>query len=274
MSSLTLVTGLFDLTPYRNPPNTTERTVEDYLRKGEEFLLRVDLPLCVFACKKAAPRIMEIRKSLGFGEITRVYEMELRDLPIFQETALLDSYERLKQHYIEIGKWWTLRFIPEFLYLILSKFDFLHRICEENPFDTTHAAWVDFALNRREKIHDEERCVEIFHKIRDHLRPKLAFGVFTNREITEETLLNGWIAVCAGALITAPVAKKQEVAKIFALAKQKIREGRVPYDETILYFAAFHDPTIECDCYKTSGNYNRVLVDYIHGPSLSREPTN
>ena len=261
-SSLTYVTCLFDLSPFRRN-YTKERNARHYIEYAKTFVLKVDCPLYIFTSSEYYLEIYEYRKSLNLLDKTYIHVINLFDLPLFKHTQLRDNYTKIKEYYDSINKWCTVKFIPEYIYLILSKFYFLKKGCVDNIFNTKAVAWIDIGINHREKIDPLELNVQILYDISKNIPTELCFSIFTEKDIPEKELLKQWISVSSGGFIIIPVNKHSELDKINEKIICSINKGYLVYDETILY-SVYKDSNINCKTYMTSSNYDKILIDYLN----------
>ena len=262
MHELTYVTCLFDLSQYRRTP-TGERNALHYLKYAKSFILRVDMPIYIFTSHEFYHEIYNFRKSLNLEDKTYIHIVNLEDLPIFRQEKLRENYNIILEYYNSINKWCTVKFIPEYIYLILSKFYFLKKASVDNIFNTKNIAWIDFGINHREKIDPRELNPGILLDIESYTPQNLTFPIFTQRDIPENVLLKQWNSVSAGGFIIMPVNKHPILDTIMDKINQYIKQGYLVYDETMLY-AIYKNPEIECCGYLTSSNYDKILVDYIN----------
>ncbi|KAI1715800.1 protein HtrL [Ditylenchus destructor] len=146
-SDSTLVTAFFAL----GPPNSV--TFKINLERYHSYMLQVlqlRLPLVMFTNEHSIDFVHKTRKAVGLENFTKVYNIGLRDLPLFKQYDLFHDILYQEQK----GRTWkphwnvALKDRPEtasveYMMLENSKSFFLKNASTENSFNTTHFVWLD-----------------------------------------------------------------------------------------------------------------------------------
>lgn len=107
-----------------------------------DTLLRMPVYLVIYGDFQTIPLIKEQRKKLGLDSITRFIEMNYLDLPAFQ------YLEKVKQNRSVYHPTQDARTNAETHLITCSKFHFVLKTIEENPFCTSKFGWIDSFLGK------------------------------------------------------------------------------------------------------------------------------
>jgi hypothetical protein len=256
---LTFVTCIYDLSKYRIFP-TEERSFGYYLKFAKEFILKSRVNLCIFTSSDLAPILSEL-------SYAKIYIVEFDDLSITKNDNLRKNYKAMFNKLIASEKDINTKFIPEQIFLYLSKFYFLERILEDNPYNTSHVGFIDFGINHRPLINENDGSIDILHQISKNPRPHLAFPIFQDDTIDDTTLFCTWMCTCSGGIITIPITEIDIIKQIRSQIPELIEQGYLPYDETLLY-KQFMLNSKSMSCYKSRADYSTILTDYINKPDF------
>lgn len=163
----TFVTCYFDITFWNSirndallpEPLTRER---DYLKLAEP-LLQLDIPLAIFIQPRLLPAFQALRpgtvvwasenlhpdlkKQVGKDEASRptvYYVCHFEDLPLFGSWSTLR--QTWARDYEGRGILNAQKDTPAYLVLQNSKWSFIERVAQDNPFASTHTGWIDIGI--------------------------------------------------------------------------------------------------------------------------------
>lgn len=108
--------------------------INKYIKKCLRTLV-IDCPLIVYCEEEYADIFRTIRKIFGFEHITQINTVKLEDLYFYQFKKFLTRGEDLDTNYNKNAH-----------VVMCNKFKFLLDSIQENPFCTTHFAWIDINL--------------------------------------------------------------------------------------------------------------------------------
>lgn len=170
-NELTIVTCLYNL----NKMDTVKRRdINDYLELGR-FVCSIKLPMIIFTEKELFWNIYKLRKSYGNENKTIIIIKEYEDLDYYKYLELV-KYSHLVNpiQYMNMNK-----DTPHYVIMSWSKFTFLSEAIENNPFNSTKFAWLDFGIAHAV---DKTNYELAFNNIPD----KIKLMIFVNKINTEE----------------------------------------------------------------------------------------
>lgn len=135
----TFVTALFDLGKREN--NGKRRQIDEYLHHGQ-FLLEQPINLIIFADPELAPDIWYIRRKKDLLAQTCLITFPLEQSPYYSLLAEIAA-ARKKNPTINNNE---MKNTPLYTVVGWTKFHLLRQACQDNPFNSTHFAWIDFGL--------------------------------------------------------------------------------------------------------------------------------
>jgi len=128
----TLTTSCFDLTLFHEQSRPLNECINNMKQ-----LLEAPCYLVIYADNNCMSQIKEIRNGFGLNDITCYVQMEFNELPKYEYLDLIKSNRE---------KYWPTRddrTCSENHMLVSSKFDFLQKTIENNPFNTSKFGWID-----------------------------------------------------------------------------------------------------------------------------------
>jgi len=132
---VTMVTSCYDLTKY----HSKSRNINDCINNMKP-LLDVPCYLVIFCDNKTHPLIKELRSNLE--HLTHYIVDEFENLEVFKYNELVKK-NRLAYHPTKDE-----RTCSESHLLCCNKFNFVLKIMEVNPFNTSKFGWIDSNLNQ------------------------------------------------------------------------------------------------------------------------------
>ena len=99
-------------------------------------LLNTDIHICIYVCHVLEPIIRHLEEQYENLRIMKVVEIE--DLWVYNETVKYDFTLPEQRN--------LLKDTPNYMFVMNSKPEFLNHAVQENPWNTSHFAWVDFNI--------------------------------------------------------------------------------------------------------------------------------
>lgn len=127
--STTFVTAYLDLHEDRSKDKSIDKCVEHFTN-----LIKINIPIIVFLSKTFIEKIRNIATPN-----LHIIEIELEELTIFKQTMQVNSLNLPSNRTFHHD---TLNF----MILMNSKIEFIHRAISINPFITEQFAWIDFSI--------------------------------------------------------------------------------------------------------------------------------
>ena len=141
----TFVTCLFDLSDWEGDPSTSthrRRVIEGdggYLHLARRLLAQ-PVPLVIFTEPSTRDSLAAIRPP---DAMTTYHVLQLTDLPLFARIypELCELFARRYRALVN-----PIKDTPSYIVTINSKWSFLKRVAESNPYHTPYIAWIDIGL--------------------------------------------------------------------------------------------------------------------------------
>ena len=129
----TFVTCLFDC--HKN--NEFDKEANKIYFKNSLRTLFIEQPLMIYCDPDYAEKYYQIRKALGYEEITYIESKKMEDLYFYQYKDHIESFKMSDEN---------TKFTPEVYIVWFSRFKFMLEAMKKNYFDSTHFAWIDINL--------------------------------------------------------------------------------------------------------------------------------
>ena len=129
----TFVTCLFDC--HKN--NEFNKEANKIYFKNSLRTLFIEQPLMIYCDPDYAEKYYQIRKALGYEEITYIESKKLEDLYFYQYKEDIESFKKPDSN---------AKFTPEVYIVWFSRFKFMLEAIKKNYFNSTHFAWIDINL--------------------------------------------------------------------------------------------------------------------------------
>lgn len=215
--------------------------------------LMIEAPLVVFCSPKYTELFTGIRRLFGLESITRIIEVSLQDLEIYKYREQIADCHK---HTIPNPKG-----TPEFYTVVLSKFELLKRVIDENPFNTSHVAWIDINLLLKtfnsSLNYIEDTVFDKIQKIVAEPQDKLTCGILNYwdrsyyADIYEFSKRYQWIVSACFFTCSCDVGRSlmpKATAKAIELIQQRFCQG----EEQVFAFLIDNNPE----------NFNLYVSDY------------
>jgi hypothetical protein len=141
MPSWTIVTGVFDLTSLPDAVDVLlERDIAHFLRHSTATLT-LDQPMVIF-CEPKTLDALKARRPEHLHAKTKFIAMEFSEFPLYrykeQILANRKAHPEIQHN----------RCNPSYYLLCMARYAMLKRVMEENPFGSTHFAWLNICIER------------------------------------------------------------------------------------------------------------------------------
>jgi hypothetical protein len=129
----TFVTCLFDC----HKTNGYDKEADKIYFKNSLRTLMIEQPLVIYCDPDYAEKYYQIRKALGYEEITYIESKKLEDLYFYNYKEEIEKFKKTDSN---------AKFTPEVYIVWFSRFKFMLETMKKNLFDSTHFAWIDINL--------------------------------------------------------------------------------------------------------------------------------
>jgi len=252
---LTLVTAFFDLAKREQ---SSRRPAMDYLKHGE-YILNLPYPLVIFA----DPEFVEPIQKMRGEKPAQIIGMPFESVPKYHLMEAIQAARKANP----VQNASALKDTANYILLTWTKFDLVEKVVAENPFASTHFAWIDFGLTHVAKLDFAE---EAFQHVVDPI--KLLVNKWASSDELQApdyySLLRGYVA---GGFMTGSLASWQQFIRLFhSEATQCLEMKRAPSEEQIIPQIMQKHPDLFEAYY---GDYDGILSNY-HRQRLSMPITN
>lgn len=257
----TIVTGFIDLGKY----GMTRKPVTTYHNFAKLLTLKVPLPLHCFVEKENIELVTNIRKELGFENITTVEEIKIEDLFLYKHLdKLSDNLKKAKEKGIKY------EYPDLYIVVINGKLDMLQRAMNSNVYNSKNFMWLDYGILFR-NFHTDD--VNGILNIANNIKPKICLGLIDDkRSLAYEKLMFGWNWVIISGLITF---NQEDNQVFFDLWKSEaetaiLKNNLYPFEEAIFYKIWKDHPSLFTIYY---ANYDTCIYKYTknYKPNESKD---
>lgn len=137
----TIVTAYFDLTRMPDASKSIKDRPKDHYLNSSTTTLSLDQPMVVYCEKDYLDELMSKRPQ-HLHSITKFIVVDFEDLPLTQyRQKIIDN--RIKNPYRQDD-----RNTASYYLLCMARYCLLQKTIEENPFESTHFAWLNICIER------------------------------------------------------------------------------------------------------------------------------
>lgn len=249
-ATVTIVTALYNLTRYdNNEERNTYRNLDTYLALAEHVLSLAHAMVVFTDEQDIADRLTAVRSAHAPNHAFQVIVRSLTEMPFWEKHPDLVKNEKTLHNANPKKDTVAYRI------LMASKFSMLQEVARENPFNTTHLAWIDLGiahvampvLPAPEDWDPVNFCMlEMCHSC--------------TKEIQSPNFLNRWRGKVGGGFLSGPVYRVLQVCHSFEqLWLQAVNQGFAPLEDMILPLVWHQHP----DRFRVYyGDYEGIFVNY------------
>jgi hypothetical protein len=250
---LTVVTGLFDLA--RREANPARRQPEEYVAAAE-FLFGLDVDLVAFADWPFDAAIHAGRARHALASRTLVVPTTLEAMPTHE--LLSDIAAARASRPLLNGN--PDKDTPLYVVLQWAKLAMLRRALMLDPFDATHAAWIDIGIAGVVLIDPSDLIARVFTEPTERVR-LLMRRSFTPLDVADPDRYYAslWGHVAAGYMVGARRAVQDLCDAFEEEAQNALSAGVAPSEEQLLPVLAVREPDLFEFHY---GDYSHILLNY------------
>jgi hypothetical protein len=231
------------------------------LQQAMTGTLGIPAYMVIFCDQYLAPFVKEFRESRGMGEMTRIHQVEYMDLETYR---LLDRVNANRAVF-----WPTrdARTSGETHLLMYSKFEFVEKTIDENPFSTTKFAWIDSCLKPNlSKIcedYSHSKILRLLHGISDKYHINILNVCekrFKDPESKREFYSQYRWIMCGGFFTCGAEIGKRVLRRLRQLSVDTTMAGYGHGDE-MLYLEIIDEFYDEMD--RSYGDYGQIIDNFL-----------
>ena len=250
-NSLTLVTFFISLHDYEK---TRRPSDEAYLMKFN-YIASLDIPLIVYIDSRYKNKVEQIINKYPVKSPREIKVISLSDLYYY------DSLDEISKLSLPINAIPYNRDTHVYSMITGCKLDLVSKVAKENPFNTSHIAWIDFGICHAIAIHDID-WNEIFENLTDKIQLTIMKGV----GMKEIRNLNEFYSyhrgkICSG-FIGGPIDKMIHFERIFDFEFRKsIKLDYAINEEQALSVIYAKNPRLFDVSY---GDYTSIFTNFVY----------
>ncbi len=269
ISNWTLVTAYFDLTKYNDASDEIKARDKDYYLVHSISTLSLPYNMVIYCDNSSADMIKNIRPKYLENKTKYI----ITDLNDFHIKNITFEYYRHKiiQNRINKPYYFDNRNTASYYLFCISRYLMLIDTINNNPFNSTHFAWINFCIERmgfKNLIHLEEALSVNRDKFStcyiDYIPPELVFN-------TNEYFKWGRCSMCSGFF----TGNKEYMFKVCNLIinkfSQYVEEGYGHADEQLYSPVYFENPDLFEHYY---GDYLQMITNYKYIYDCPEAPIN
>jgi hypothetical protein len=260
MKSWTVVTAYFDLAARKDAvPEIKERNDAHYLRHATATLA-LEQNLVVF-CEPKSLDAIKAKRPAHLADRTRYVTMEFSEFPLYVH---LDKVEQSRK-----GKWQYgdhNRNCPAYYLLCMARYAMLKKVITENPFESTHFAWLNICIERMGPS-NVKYLPEVFSEFRDKF--STCYIDYIRKDEFPEVIDNGRCSMCSGFFTGNAYYMKLFCDKIEEKFLYYLDQGYGHADEQLYSPIYFDHPEIFEVYY---GDYTEMVTNYHWIRERASEP--
>ena len=247
---MTIITGFIETNSRGN--------FKDYLNYAEQFTLQIPNNMIIFVEKHNIQSILNVRKKYSFEKLTHIIPIELNELKLYKYLNDIKMLYELKKEKVNVKS-----YLPEYLLVVNSKFEFFEKSLLLNPFKTYNFMWIDFGISKRG--YNNIDMLKIKNIIKSP-KPNVSYAIITSNFNCDDCK-DGFIWVAAGGLITLNnTLNSIEFLKIWENVFIKCLNENIYILEEYILFYIYKYNLVNLDIFYA--NYDTLVLKY-HGDHLN-----
>lgn len=262
MQTWTVVTGMFDLTSLPDAVDVLlERDIAHFLRHSTTTL-SLDQPMVIF-CEPKSLEAIRARRPLHLHAKTRFIALEFSEFPLYRYKETIKA-NRAMHPEIDHN-----RCNPSYYLLCMARYAMLKRAMEENPFQSTHFAWLNICIERMGPS-NVTYLPDVFASFRDKV--STCFIDYVSYKLTQDAQAYyqyGRCSLCSGFF----TGRKDYLTRFCTLVEQKFLHylalGYGHADEQ-LFAPVFYENRELFEVYY--GDYSEMITNYHWIRERAHEP--
>ena len=246
----TIVTAYFDL------PAMSDASAEIQARPASHYLanavatLALDVPMVVFCEPEYLTRLQEIRPT-HLHEKTRFITMSFEDFPL---TKYRDQLLENRKTTPDVDP----RNTPSYYLFCMARYAMLKRAIAENPFQSTHFAWVNLCIQRMGRRNVEE-LPRVFQTTRDKVST-CAIDYYPPHRL-HDVVRYGLCTLCSGFFTGRADYMKTFCTRVEEKFLEYLNQKLGHADEQLFWAVYLDDPSLFELYY---GDYTEMVTNYLY----------
>lgn len=244
----TVVTAYFDLTAMPDASSEIKARNFQYYIENAMTTLSVEQNLVVF-CEPQYAELIQSKRPTWLQSRTKIVVMDFRQFPLYA------YYQKLKQNRLKNPPHDPRNTISYYLFC-MARYAMLKQVIAENPFKSTHFAWLNFCIERM-GWKNSKYLNHVFKENRDGISTcYIDYQPPTN---TELVVRHGWCTFCSG-FFTGDL----KSMNVFCQAMEEkfkyfVEKGLGHADEQLINAVYHDDPDLFSVYY---GDYQQMITNY------------
>jgi len=248
VTNWTVVTAYFDLTATDDASKEIKERDFRYYIENARSTMSVEQNLVVFCEPKYAEAIQSLRPK-WLQNNTRIIVMDFRQFPLYS------YYDQLKQNRLKNPPHDSRNTISYYLFC-MARYAMLKQVIAENPFGSTHFAWLNFCIERM-GWKNVKYLNHVFKENRNGV--STCYIDYQPKETIDLTVRYGWCTLCSGFFTGDLESMNTFCNRMEEKFKYFVEKGLGHADEQLIN-AAYHDDPSLFNVYY--GDYQQMITNY------------
>jgi hypothetical protein len=253
----TLVTGYFDLTTMSDASDAIRNRPAAHYLANATATLAIDRPMIVF-CEPAQLEELKSRRPAHLHEKTRFVTMSFEDFPLTKYRDQLLENRKTNPSF-------DTRNTASYYLFCMSRYAMLKQAIQENPFGSTHFAWVNMCIQRMGPLNVRE-LEKVFSTTRDKFST-CAIDYYPPHQL-DAVVRNGLCTLCSGFFTGRADYMHTFCNRIEEKFLECLNRKLGHADEQLFWAVYLDDPSIFELYY---GDYTEMVTNYLYVKDRAHE---
>ena len=247
-SNWTVVTAYFDLTRMADASAPIQARPASYYLEHAKATLTLDQNLVVF-CEPDMLTDLQALRPVHLREKTRYIPMSFEDFPMTQYRKRLGENRKVNPPHDD-------RNTASYYLFCMARYAMLKQVIEENPFGSTHFAWLNLCIERMgyRNLIELNRVFEI-----QRSKVSTCFIDYAPLDTVDQVVRTGRCTLCSGFFTGEAAYMKTFCDRVEAKFLAYLDKGLGHADEQLFFAVYVEDPSL-FDVYY--GDYQEMITNY------------
>jgi len=247
--SWTVVTGVFDLSQRDDTVDVIKERNSQHFLKHAGSTLELDQNMVIF-CEPKNLDDLKSKRPEHLAKKTRYIVMEFSEFPMYVHLDKIKENRRVRSQYDHN------RCCPSYYLLCMARYSMLKKVIAENPFESTHFAWLNICIERMGPS-NVKYLPDVFASFRDKF--STCYIDYIRKEEFPEVIDYGRCSMCSGFFTGNAHYMKTFCDKIEEKFLYYLERGYGHADEQLYSPIYFENPELFEVYY---GDYTEMITNY------------
>jgi hypothetical protein len=264
----TLLTAYFNLTKCNDASKSIKKRDKQYYLNYASSTLNLPYNMVIYCDIDSYQDLIKIRKP---DNNKTIYKIRNFDDFVINGKPFKDIREQIKQNRLSNPYEFDNRNTPSYYLFCVSRYIMMKEIIDENPFYSTHFAWINLCMERM-GTKNIEKLPEALSMNRDKF--STCYIDYIPQDFvykTKQYFKKGLCSMCSGFFTGNKHYMEQFCCRFLEKFVEYLNKGYGHSDETLYPFIYFENPDIFQHYY---GDYTEMITNYVHIYDRPESPIN